>query len=113
MSINAVSSHLHRHSWSLLWNLGVLAVVILGFSPRSIAQTDTGRIVGTVTDPGGAAISGAIQRLQYASVHQSGRERPRCEFRENSGDPAVQQSPDSTRGSPDVLSGAPMSISPV
>ena len=60
MSINAVSSHLHRHSWSLLWTLGVLAVVILGFSPRSIAQTDTGRIVGTVTDSGGAAISGAI-----------------------------------------------------
>lgn len=39
--------------------LCVVALAILGFSSAAVAQTDTGRLVGTVTDGSGAAVAGA------------------------------------------------------
>ncbi len=63
MSSNAVSPQSHRFAGSLLWTLGLLVLITLGFSLGSLAQTDTGRVVGTVTDPTGAAIVGATIRV--------------------------------------------------
>ena len=59
MSTNASSSPSHRPAWSLLWTLGLLVLITTGLCSRSLAQSDTGRIVGTVTDPSGASIPGA------------------------------------------------------
>ncbi|MGB6931487.1 MAG: TonB-dependent receptor [Acidobacteriaceae bacterium] len=59
MSINPASSRSHRSAWDVLWTVGLLVLITAGLCSRSFAQTDTGRIVGTVTDPTGAAISGA------------------------------------------------------
>lgn len=59
MSTNAISPQPQRQGWSLLWIVILVVLVLVGSGPRSFAQSDTGRVVGTVTDPTGASISGA------------------------------------------------------
>ena len=59
MISNAASSQPKRPAWNLIWMACFLALLLVGLCPGSFAQSDTGRVVGTVTDPTGAAISGA------------------------------------------------------
>jgi hypothetical protein len=46
-----------------VWMVLVMASLVMTLNPRGMAQTDTGRVAGTVTDPTGAVIPGATLTL--------------------------------------------------
>ncbi|MGH9901605.1 MAG: carboxypeptidase regulatory-like domain-containing protein, partial [Pyrinomonadaceae bacterium] len=44
------------------------AVILFALSPAALAQTETGQIIGTVTDPNGAVVSGAAVTVKSAET---------------------------------------------
>lgn len=78
MSINPASSRSHRSAWDVLWTVGLLVLITAGLCSRSFAQTDTGRIVGTVTDPTGQRF---LVPLSLSQIRQTASNSQRLPMR--------------------------------